>query len=291
MREARLASPPPTDGGPVAWGRPPAGVWRRVLGHSTSRHAEISRMCYGWACFAAMASRVRRTAQAEQIQPQPSPRLVIRRLAPGVNHSSGSSPSHDAPGRSGHSPSKSARRAGWTADGRVSRGGAGRVSRGRAGRVSRGRRWGRAGRVARVRRVSRRPVAMVRGHHDHRRGRGWRRYLASPLWRVRGQMEVERRERLGWRGGVGRLGREQRATAARTGLHREPGPEHGNSPGESRHCQQQGGNGRLPDRGVVNPVPELLEPCRPRVPHDSRSSISPRPPCPGPRNTDTRSGC
>jgi hypothetical protein len=127
--------------------------------------------------------------------------------------------------------------------------------------------------VARVRRVSRRPVAMVRGHHDHRRGRGWRRYLASPLWRVRGQMEVERRERLGWRGGVGRLGRGQRATAARTGLHREPGLEHGNSPGESRHCQQQGGNGRLPDRGVVDPVPELPETCRPPVPHDSRSSI------------------
>ena len=126
--------------------------------------------------------------------------------------------------------------------------------------------------MARVRRVSRgrRPVAMVRGHHDHGRGRGYR---ASPLWRVRRQMEVERRERLGWRGGVGRRGREQRATAARTGLHREPGPEHGNSPGETRHCQQQGGNGRLPDRGVVNPVPELLEPCRPLVPHDSRSSI------------------
>jgi hypothetical protein len=114
---------------------------------------------------------------------------------------------------------------------------------------------------------------MVCGHHDHRRGRGWRRYLASPLRRVRGQTEAERRERLGWRGGVGRLGREQRATAARTGLHREPGPEHGNSPGESRHCQQQGGNGRLPGRGVLDPVPELLEPCRPPVPHDSRSSI------------------
>ena len=112
-------------------------------------------------------------------------------------------------------------------------------------------------------------MAMVRGHHGH--GRGWRRYLASPLWRVSGQMEVERRERLGWRGGVGRLGRGQRATVARTGLHREPGPEHGNSPGESRHCQQQGGNGRLPDRGVVDPVPELLAPCRPLVPHDSRS--------------------
>ena len=200
-----------------------------------------------------------------------------------MNHGSGSSPSHDAPGRSGHSPRRPARRAGWTAAGRGrrrwgragcgSRGRAGRVSRERAGCVSRGRRWGRAGRVARVRRVSRRPVAMVRGHHDHRRGRGWRRYLASPLWRVRGQMEAERRERLGWRGGVGRLGRGQRATAARTGLHREPGPEHGTSPGESRHCQQQGGNGRLPGRGVVDPVPELLEPCRPPVPHDSRSSI------------------
>jgi len=266
-------------GAALAWRRPPAGVWRRVLGHSTSRHAEISRMCHGWVCFAAMASRVRRTAQAGQIQPQPSPRLVIRRLAPGVNHSWGSSPSHHAPGRSGHSPSKSAKRAGWTAPGRVSRGWAGRVGRGWAGRVGRGwagrvgrgRRWGRVGRVARVRRVSRgrRPVALVRGHHDY--GRGW--YLASPLWRVRGQMEVERRERLGWRGGVGRLGREQRATTARTGLHSEPGPEHGNSPGESRHRQQQGGNGRLPDRGVVNPVPELLEPCRPLVPHDSRSSI------------------
>jgi hypothetical protein len=157
--------------------------------------------------------------------------------------------------------------------GRVARIRAGRVSRGRAGRVSRGRGWGRAGRVARVQRVSRgrRPVAMVRGHQGH--GRGWRRFLASPLWRVSGQMEVARRERLGWRGGVGRRGGEQRATVARTGLHREPGPEHGNSPGESRHCQQQGGNGRLPDRGVVNPVPELLAPCRPLVPHDSRSSI------------------
>ena len=159
--------------------------------------------------------------------------------------------------------------------GRVSRVLAGCVSRGRAGRVSRGRRWGRAGRVARVRCVSRgwRPVAMVRGHHDHGRRRRWRRCLASPLWRVRGQVEVERRERLGWRGGVGRLGREQRAATARTGLHSEPGPEHGNSPGESRHCQQQGGNGRLPDRGVVDPVPELLAPCRPLVPHDSSTSI------------------
>jgi hypothetical protein len=167
-------------------------------------------------------------------------------------------------------------RAGRVARGRAGRVGrvrAGRVGRGRAGRVRGGRRWGRAGRVAWVRRVSRgrRPVAMVRGHHGH--GRGWRRYLASPLWRVSGQMEVERRERLGWRRRVGRRGGEQRATVARTGLHREPGPEHGNSPGESRHCQQQGGNGRLPDRGVVNPVPELLAPCRPLVPHDSRSSI------------------
>jgi hypothetical protein len=187
----------------------------------------------------------------------------------------------------------------WGRAGRVARGRAGRVgrvragcvSRGRAGRVRGGRRWGRAGRVAWVRRVSRgrRPVAMVRGHHGH--GRGWRRYLASPLWRVSGQMEVERRERLGWRGGVGRRGGEQRATVARTGLHREPGPEHGTSPGESRHCQQQGGNGRLPGRGVVDPVPELLEPCRPPVPHHSRSSIKSSASCPpGPADKPARIG-